>query len=181
MTEVTAAILKPSRPCGRAEGIWRVADTIHTLPQAGTCCTVVLQMEKSLTLVGILTVCLLPAFGEDAPPNFERDIRPIFEKNCFTCHGATKPHSNGLDLKTVESILDGANSGTVVVPGKPEASRLWIVVRDGIMPQGGTPLAATDKKLIHDWIEKGQFPSPGNAPADKGSTKDEKKPEKPRL
>jgi len=137
-------------------------------------------MGNGLRLIGILVGCLLPAFAEDAPPNFERDIRPIFEKNCFFCHGATKPHSNGLDLKTVQSILDGANSGTVVVPGKPEASRLWIVVRDGIMPQGGAPLPAADKKLIHDWIEKGQFPSGNEPPVDKGVKKDEKNSEKQR-
>jgi cytochrome c len=117
-----------------------------------------------------LTPALAPA--QDAPPVFERDIRPIFEKNCFFCHGATKPHSNGLDLKTIETILDGANSGTVVVPGKPEASRLWIVVRDGIMPQGGAPLSAAEKKLIYAWIEKGEFPAHVSADAPAGNSND---------
>src|ERR1041385_7470461 len=124
----------------------------------------------------ILVLTLLPALAQDAPPpNFERDIRPIFEKNCFFCHGATKPLSNGLDLKTIESILAGANSGPIVIPGKPEESRLWIAVRDGIMPQGGAPLPAADKKLIHDWIEKGEFPPANDSPADKGGKKDDGK------
>ena len=122
-------------------------------------------------LIGFV-ICALPALAQDGPPAFERDIRPIFEKNCFYCHGATKPLSNGLDLKTIESVMAGADSGPIVVPGKPEASRLWIVVRDGIMPQGGAPLPAAQKQLIREWIEKGEFPATTETPADKSSEKD---------
>ena len=50
-------------------------------------------------------------------------------------------------------------------------SRLWIVVRDGIMPQGGAPLPAADKQLIREWIAKGKFPSATDAPAPKGKAK----------
>jgi hypothetical protein len=115
-------------------------------------------------------IFVLAAAAQNTPPSFEHDIRPIFEKNCFFCHGNTKPHSNGLDLKTLESIMAGANSGPVIVPGKPESSRLFIVVRDGIMPQGGAPLSAAEKQLIREWIEKGKFPST-DAPEPKGKAK----------
>src|SRR5438046_5283002 len=81
-------------------------------------------------LIVSFVFCVLPALSQDAAPTFEHDIRPIFEKNCFFCHGNTKPLSNGLDLKTIEGVMAGANSGPIVVPGNPEASRLWIVVRD---------------------------------------------------
>jgi hypothetical protein len=58
-----------------------------------------------------------------------------------------------------------------VVPGNPEASRLWIVVRDGIMPQGGPPLPEADKQLIREWIAKGKFPSANEPPPPKGKAR----------
>src|SRR5262245_60671658 len=54
---------------------------------------------------------------------FDKDIKPILEKNCLSCHGETM--QGRLDLRTRESALKGGARGADVVPGKPEDSRLY--------------------------------------------------------
>src|SRR5688572_3905979 len=59
---------------------------------------------------------------------FERQIRPIFETHCTSCHGPEEPEG-GLRLDTADGFFAGGRSGKVVVPGKPEESRVIHLVR----------------------------------------------------
>jgi hypothetical protein len=59
---------------------------------------------------------------------FEARIRPILAENCFSCHGPKKQQS-GLRLDSREGLLKGADSGPVVVPGRPEESPLIEAIR----------------------------------------------------
>jgi hypothetical protein len=77
----------------------------------------------------------------------------------------------GLDLRTLTGVMAGGSNGPVVVPGNPDGSRLWTMVRDGKMPMGGSPLSNEDKQLLRDWIEKGQFPSASDAVTKRGPEK----------
>jgi hypothetical protein len=91
-------------------------------------------------------------------------------KRCLACHGAAQPVTAGLDLRTLEGVMAGGAGGPVVAPGNPDASRLWIMIRDGKMPVGGK-LAEEEKTLIREWIEKGQFPSADQARSQKRNEK----------
>src|SRR2546422_7986905 len=42
--------------------------------------------------------------------DFQKDIQPIFEKNCFTCHGTTT-RMNGLRLDSKEAPFEAGKSG----------------------------------------------------------------------
>ena len=66
-------------------------------------------------------------FAEDIPLGFSGDIKDIMAQFCFECHGVENTES-GLDLRTIESMLKGGESGPVLVPGKPEENHgyLWI-------------------------------------------------------
>ena len=58
---------------------------------------------------------------------FEREVRPVLAEHCHGCHGPEKQKS-GLRLDTRAFVLKGGEIGPVVVPGKPEASRLiWAI------------------------------------------------------
>src|SRR5689334_9495847 len=48
--------------------------------------------------------------------DFARDVRPIFEKACYDCHGAKKQKSD-YRLDVAESALRGGSIGGAVVPG----------------------------------------------------------------
>jgi len=90
-----------------------------------------------------------------AEPNFERDVKPILEANCFGCHGGTA--MIGLDLRTTTSILQGSHEGAVVVKGSPEKSLLYEKVSKRLMPPPAFNMKLTDAQIdtIKLWIEAG--------------------------
>ncbi len=77
---------------------------------------------------------------------FEQEVRPIFEKRCFECHGPDK-QKGGLRLDLKSSALEGGESGEpAVVPGKSAESQLIKFVTskdpDDAMPPKGERLGA---------------------------------------
>jgi mono/diheme cytochrome c family protein len=103
--------------------------------------------------VGLLIVFL--AGVAFAQPSFERDVRPIFEANCFSCHGGTA--MIGLDLRTATSLQRGSHEGPVVVKGSPEKSLLYEKVSKKLMPPPAFNLKLSDAQIdtIKRWIEAG--------------------------
>ncbi len=92
------------------------------------------------------------------PPDFARDIRPIFEKNCQRCHGA-KMQKNDLRLDRKAPALKGGSSGPAILPGKSGRSLLYRYVA-GLepqirMPPRGEALPAAEVALIARWIDDG--------------------------
>jgi mono/diheme cytochrome c family protein len=62
---------------------------------------------------------------------FEKEVRPVFADHCYKCHGPKKQKS-GLRLDSRELILKGGELGPVVVPGKPDLSRLGWALGDRV-------------------------------------------------
>src|ERR1035438_5147832 len=124
---------------------------------------------KFLPAVAILCVLGLEVFPrlaqtQNAPqPNvskvdYLRDIQPILEKSCFSCHGATAQMS-GLRLDSRAAFLAGGTNGKIVVPGQAEDSTLYKRVA-GVgdlsrMPFGGQALAPAQIAMIRAWIDQG--------------------------
>ncbi len=54
-------------------------------------------------------------------------VRPILVENCYSCHAAMR--RGGLRLDSREALIQGGDSGPVIVPGKPEQSLLIQAVR----------------------------------------------------
>src|SRR3984957_19046155 len=75
----------------------------------------------------------LGAQAETSGPRFEKDVLPIFQQYCFTCHGQSSPKL-GLDLRTAASTLKGTYNGPVIVKGSPDKSVLWQKVSAHAMP-----------------------------------------------
>ncbi len=88
---------------------------------------------------------------------FNRDIRPILSDNCFACHGPDQnKRVGGLRL----DLADEAVTRGVIVPGKPEKSRLLTRVMatdQRVMPPVSfhKRLTAAQKSLIRQWIAQG--------------------------
>ena len=91
---------------------------------------------------------------------FARDIAPIFNKSCNSCHGSDKPQG-GLRLDSGAAALKGGESGKVIVPGDSEKSplvrRLIGNGEEARMPMGADPLPANQIKLIRAWIDQNSF------------------------
>src|SRR5215813_3003426 len=120
------------------------------------------QSRASIELLHLVSVGLLLspilAFAA-APPTFEKDIRPILKAHCFDCHGEGEKLSGGLDLRLRRLMLKGGDDGPVIVPGKPEKSRLFKLVQSGEMPKRGKKLTPEEVALIKSWIHGGAKPA----------------------
>ena len=108
-------------------------------------------------------------WNEAEEVSYIRDIRPIFERSCVTCHGSENPRHD-LDLSQVATMKkSGREAGAGVVPGNPEASAVLRFIRGELtprMPLGLPPLTEEEERLIRLWIAAGaEDDSPGAAPA----------------
>lgn len=92
-----------------------------------------------------------------AAVSFEKNIKPILEKNCFSCHKSNSAKS-GLVLETVESILEGGNlNGPAIIVRKSEESTLIQYLRGEKkprMPFGKAPLPEEQIALMSKWIDQ---------------------------
>lgn len=116
---------------------------------------------------GLLTIALPPQAKQAYFPQFllgdqiefNRDIRPILNKNCLACHGGVK-QSGGFSLLFPEDALSPNESGKpAIVPGSPEESEMIrrITHHDPEirMPMDEEPLSEREIELITKWIEQG--------------------------
>ena len=87
-------------------------------------------------------------------PHFESSVLPILQSNCLQCHG-DKVRMKDLNVGAYESLMKGSESGPVVVPGKPDESRLYQLIQEGKMPVGKPRLSEKDISAIRSWIESG--------------------------
>ena len=94
---------------------------------------------------------------------FEKKIRPVLVKQCYSCHSAkAKILKGGLRLDNRQAVARGGESGPTLLPGKPAESLLLQALKyDGLeMPPNGK----LPKQVIADfetWIRQGA-PDPRN-------------------
>jgi Protein of unknown function (DUF1549)/Protein of unknown function (DUF1553)/Planctomycete cytochrome C len=89
-------------------------------------------------------------------PSFRAHVAPLLTRHCLRCHEG-KHAKGGLDLATAKGVLAGAEGGAVVVPGKPEESRLIEAVsgQHPDMPKNGKPLSSQEIRTLRDWVAGG--------------------------
>ena len=112
----------------------------------------------ALTLIAC-SLAAGPAAGQPTPAAaefFEKSVRPVLVERCLACHSA-KAAKGGLRLDSRAALLRGGEGGAVVVPGKPEASRLIQAVRrtgELAMPPKGE-LPAAEVAALEKWVALG--------------------------
>lgn len=105
-------------------------------------------------------ICAIPAVANEAGSvDFARDIRPIFEANCYKCHDAAK-HKGGLRLDSKATAFIGGDSGDpAIVPHDPDHSKMVQLVRgddpSSVMPPKGDRLTKKQVDLIVRWVKGG--------------------------
>jgi hypothetical protein len=98
-----------------------------------------------------------PAATAQGTITFARDIKPIFEKTCWNCHGAGLQLAD-LDLSTREGALKGGEHGASIVPGNSQQSKLYRAVAgldDIVMPMEGDKLTPSEIAAVKAWIDQG--------------------------
>ena len=106
-------------------------------------------------LVAFSYVSLLHAQTID----FVRDVRPIFQKHCYECHGDKKQKS-GLRLDVKQAAFKGGDGyGETFSPGKSGDSPLIRLVtskdKEDRMPPEGDALKTEEIQTLIQWIDEG--------------------------
>jgi mono/diheme cytochrome c family protein len=117
--------------------------------------------EKSKSSVD---VSKLPPVSTQKDVAYEKDIKPIFEKSCVSCHGPEKAKGK-LRLDSLPAVLKGGEDGKVVEAGNSAGSVLIANIahlgdEDDYMPPpknkaGIKPLTPEQIGLIRAWIDQG--------------------------
>ena len=104
----------------------------------------------------------LPSFAATcaiaAPVEFVREVRPIFEKHCYSCHGEKKQKSGlRLDIKSL-AFKGGDNHAPDIIATKAKDSPLIHFItaddEDELMPPKGK-LDANEIATLTAWINEG--------------------------
>ena len=90
---------------------------------------------------------------------FEKQVRPLFAKNCYLCHsGASQPAMGGLRLDTEEAFRQGGTRGSPVSADEPEQSLLLRALSHSddklSMPPTGK-LSDAEIAAIARWVRMG--------------------------
>lgn len=111
-----------------------------------------------VTAGGILLLGMARMSAAEPQVDFEKSISGILVRRCLECHNSIDA-SGGLDLSRQKGILDGGDSGEVVVSGKPEESILIERVVAGEMPpeKNGKKqeLPAEELEALRNWVAGG--------------------------
>jgi len=114
----------------------------------------------------LITATLCAADKKPTPAQiqfFEKKIRPVLVKQCYSCHSAkSKILRGGLRLDNRQAVARGGETGPALLPGKPAESLLLQALKyDGLeMPPNGK-LPASVIADFETWIRQGA-PDPRN-------------------
>lgn len=111
--------------------------------------------------IPMLFALLLAEWSAASGPgvDFVEDVRPILEKHCYSCHGASQQRS-GLRLDVKSAALSGGELyGQSIVPGNADKSPLVQFVSDEsaelVMPPAGARLSSIEIATLTKWVEQG--------------------------
>lgn len=96
----------------------------------------------------------------NTPQFYTARIQPVFQANCYRCHGGLN-HRGGLVMDSKVGLERGGGKGPVLVPGHPEQSLLVTLIRHegpkddpmNMPPKG--KLSDADIAAVEQWIRAG--------------------------
>jgi mono/diheme cytochrome c family protein len=133
-------------------------------PEAGGIETIRLWIEQGANW--------LPPPSARTNLTYAKDIGPVFERNCFKCHGPAVQRAH-LRLDSLAAVLKGCENGPVIFPGKSDQGDLILAVAGvgahnmpppnsarppGVAADGAPepkPLTADEVGLIRAWVAQG--------------------------
>ena len=102
-------------------------------------------MRYLFAMIGLLAVLLLGGTSngisfEEAPVTYTKDIRPIFSKNCMSCH-------NGKNALGNWQVYEQAYEKRFEIKARVESREMPM--------HGGTRISETDRENIILWVNTG--------------------------
>lgn len=101
-------------------------------------------------------LAIVPYTG--GPVDFEKQIQPILDNKCSTCHSGSIKKGR-LDASSYEGLLKGGKTGTSIVSGKPAESLLIKLSgrtdAPAMPPKDEEPLTPEELALLKAWVSQG--------------------------
>jgi WD40 repeat protein len=123
---------------------------------------------KRFTVLALAILLPSAAVLADEPSlDFNKAIGPIFKTYCVGCHNS-QDKEGGLVLESFETLGKGGENGPVVVPGKPDDSKLVQVLlgkaEPAMPPEGNERPSDAQITALRAWIAAGAKPPSAAAP-----------------
>jgi hypothetical protein len=123
----------------------------------------VLRAVACVCTIGVLVPNASALAQPQSTVSFSRDVVPIINLHCTSCHSSSNEWWNdlagGLDLSSYDGLMKGGDHGAVIAPGRPAASLLLARVLQPDtgtrMPFLGKPLSDQDVQTIRQWVTEG--------------------------
>jgi WD40 repeat protein len=116
-----------------------------------------MRFSLATSCVAAISLLSVPLLLGAAEPSYYRDVRPILNRSCTSCHQPAVK-SSGLDLTTYAGFQAGGARGPAFVAGSPEESLAVKFITGAMkpsMPLSGPALPAADIDMIRGWIKSG--------------------------
>lgn len=120
-------------------------------------------MANRLSLLLSAALCMLGSGylrADDARIDFVKQVKPILGSRCINCHQSEALFGN-LNLENRLQAFKKRLGGPVILPGKPDSSPLYIVLRlpakdpKSMPPDGGHRISEGETRTIYTWIKQG--------------------------
>jgi WD40 repeat protein len=119
------------------------------------------NLTMRFTRLGLTVSCVLgfaAPLPAQQPPSYAKQVKPFLAKYCLECHNA-EDAKGGLVMASVATLLKGGDNGPVLVPGKPNESRLVLLPEHKAKPPMPPKKAKQPKPaeiaLLRAWIAAG--------------------------
>lgn len=130
-------------------------------------CPIFLLVAVVWTLTGAARADDRPApASREGIDLFEKHVRPVLVQYCYDCHSTQSKKIKGrLVLDSRQGVAKGGETGPVVVPGDPDASRLIVAIRwtdEDLQMPPKQKLTAQQIEKFEQWVRLGA-PDPREA------------------
>ena len=116
---------------------------------------------SSLLLV-LAAVTLVDAADRRALEEFEKHVRPLLIRRCYSCHSAqSRPLRGALRLDTRAGWRTGGERGPAVIPGRPDQSLLVKAVRyrdEALQMPPKQKLSKSEIAILVRWVHRSRLP-----------------------
>jgi hypothetical protein len=119
-------------------------------------------------LITAALVWVFSGFSQDAKApqsakevSYSKDVAPILDKFCATCHNEDEDHPSQLFMDSYESLMKGGKHGEAVKPGNAKESLLLLKMDEE--PPFGKKMPPSKKliptaeqvEILRQWIDQG--------------------------
>ena len=115
------------------------------------------MLSRRLAAAGVLLFIVSVGGCGLQQVSYSRDVHPILEKNCLSCHGPGGEGyaASGFSVADYESLMKGTKFGPVIVPGSSVSSTLVILIEHRGDPSINMPRPSKQALIEHEKFLKG--------------------------